>query len=564
MKDYLLVFTENVDEYNMRKQLRFYPESDIYRYELQENYDTIIEAAYDALSMGYDSFHVISMNEDWAEMDYDIKKEIRAFKEVGVIKANYGFKRFREAGQIVDNRKIATVFPYNLIPLNQKNADLSMEKSIEALLNGAKPELTLFINKNKDHNDVSIEASVKAYLSAKGGAGSPAFILPKEFDEYGNPKSTTGVSVVQDEKQLENFTNNYKVIYFKSTAGTADEPGVIASNIQGNIVSEQGVQQFKAAVDSTVKAKSQENLAGAVSKNFDEVVKQFTSQQPGNIVINYINNFVFNNCFNNNTIDITQINIGEINNTIVGDAVAQALGWESSKELNQDTPFALAQNLLGTSAKMVTNYGNYNGEMEKSAMNATASAAANAKTSIGKKAWSNANEYFSNKNDNREKKQSDAQKYMQANMGLDKEIKEFDIKIKDIDDQIAKLEKEKDSEEKQKLLANLKAKKDEYEELQTTRAANRYELVKNTINKGATQRADVTAGEKADAGKAKDLKSETSYKNLLKKVMNEYSNNEANFLSPLQNNSVALKANILKQPQQQQANQQQVNTQQNA
>lgn len=554
MKDYLLVFTENVDEYNMKKQLRFYPESDIYRYNLTENYDTIIEAAYEAKMKGYDSFHVISMSEDWAEMDFDIKKEIRVFKEVGVIKANYGFKRFKEAdAQPTQVKPIATVFPYNLIPFTGDAADLSLETSIADYLtthNKGVPAVTFYVNTNMQNKGVSIQSAIQAYLAAKNGGESSVFKIPKKFNADGVPTGLNDVIVIQTLDLLPNYLNKYEIISNISTAGTAETPGVSSSIAQGNIVSPQAISEINQNINALINAKTKESLAGKVANDFDATVKDFQEHSAGgNIVINYINNFVFNNLVNNGTIDIMNINIGEINTTIVGDAVAQALGWESSMELHKDTPYAGFQSLLGTAANMITNNGNYNGEMEKSAMKATSTAAANAKTSLGRNAWQNANEYFSNQNDNRERKQMAVQNTMKANLALDKEYKEFDIKIKEIEKQISKLESEKPSPDNEKLLANLKKKKAEYEDLQNSRIANRKEIVNNTVRKDQTKAADTLAGEKADGNKAKEIKSETSYKNLLKKVLNEVKADPNTVLGPIQSNTTLTKAEFLKQKQ---------------
>lgn len=113
--DLLVVFTKDVDEYNLNKQLKNFTESEIVKIKSGPSYEILNSMAEMAYENGYDSFHYLTESSDWAELDFEFKKEYSMFKEAGVIKGNYGKTRLVEADTQTGNPKdpLFVFFPAN-------------------------------------------------------------------------------------------------------------------------------------------------------------------------------------------------------------------------------------------------------------------------------------------------------------------------------------------------------------------------------------------------------------------------------------------------------------------
>ena len=111
--DLLVVFTKDVDKYNLKKQLRNFTESEIVEIDGYPRYEILSSMAEMAYENGYDSFHYLTESSDWAELDFEFKKEFSMFKEAGVIKGNYGRAKFTEADTRNPNEPLFVFFPAN-------------------------------------------------------------------------------------------------------------------------------------------------------------------------------------------------------------------------------------------------------------------------------------------------------------------------------------------------------------------------------------------------------------------------------------------------------------------
>jgi len=116
-KDLLVVFTKDIDEYNLNKQLKNFTESEIVRINDRPNYETLYSMAKFGFENGFNSFHYLTESSDWAELDFEFKKEFSMFNEAGVIKGNYGKARLVEADNQNQTKKINdplfVIFPAN-------------------------------------------------------------------------------------------------------------------------------------------------------------------------------------------------------------------------------------------------------------------------------------------------------------------------------------------------------------------------------------------------------------------------------------------------------------------
>lgn len=119
-KDLLVVFTKDIDEYNLNKQLKNFTESEIVRINSEPNYESLYASAKSAYETGFESFHYLTESSDWAELDFEFKKEFSMFKEAGVIKGNYGKKRLTEADnqQQIINDPLFVIFPTGFAKFN--------------------------------------------------------------------------------------------------------------------------------------------------------------------------------------------------------------------------------------------------------------------------------------------------------------------------------------------------------------------------------------------------------------------------------------------------------------
>ena len=114
-KDLLVVFTKDIDEYNLNKQLKNFTESEVVKIESEPSYEILNSMAEMAYENGYNSFHYLTESSDWAELDFEFKKEYSMFKEAGVIKGNYGKARLTEADTQAGNlnEPLFVFFPAN-------------------------------------------------------------------------------------------------------------------------------------------------------------------------------------------------------------------------------------------------------------------------------------------------------------------------------------------------------------------------------------------------------------------------------------------------------------------
>jgi hypothetical protein len=82
--DLLVVFTKGVDEYNLNKQLKNFTESEIVKINSKPNYEILNSMAEMAYENGYDSFHYLTESSDWAELDFEFKKEYSMHRKFSV------------------------------------------------------------------------------------------------------------------------------------------------------------------------------------------------------------------------------------------------------------------------------------------------------------------------------------------------------------------------------------------------------------------------------------------------------------------------------------------------
>lgn len=146
MKDFLIVFTKGVDKYNLNKQLKNFTESTIFKIDNEPDYFTLYETAKMAYERGYDSFHYLTESEDWADLDFEFKKEFYMFEEAGVIKGNYGKARLTENVQYdIEKNPMLVIFPANYAHFNGPEMKQGFAQAINSLPNKKHPNLYLIL-----------------------------------------------------------------------------------------------------------------------------------------------------------------------------------------------------------------------------------------------------------------------------------------------------------------------------------------------------------------------------------------------------------------------------------
>ena len=106
-KNFLIVFTEGKDKYNLEKQLKNFSECDIYRYNCKPDYDLLYENAKKAYEKGYESFYYLTESADWEELD----------KNTGISNGNgitYSFKENTKYYVEVQQRDGKGVYTLNI------------------------------------------------------------------------------------------------------------------------------------------------------------------------------------------------------------------------------------------------------------------------------------------------------------------------------------------------------------------------------------------------------------------------------------------------------------------
>lgn len=529
-QDYLLVFTKNADHYNMEKQLSFYTESDIYKYNVDEDYDKIVECANEAAYKGYKSFHFITMSEDWQEYDYDMKREFTQFKEVGVIKANFK-KRLYEADQNSQQqnktqqtqqpKKLGVVFPYQLVPKEGGIPKVDYLDALNKKINGRQVSKTFYI-KNKNASECSPLQYYKIfvrYFGKKGFYNNLTKNYPVENWFY--EPSTSNAIIVSDLSQLINYAKEYEII------SPLAVPGIEGQAEANCVVSEQNISNFYSVVNAEYNSVKEENLAGTVSKKFEEeVFAPLEKEHP--LVINYINGSIYNTLTNFEHLEINDFTIIN-NNTIVGDTVSQAVGWEDQKKVNQDTPFFLAQDLIGHTAKMATNYGGVNDNKRQQAADATANIALN-KVPGGEKAAN----YFNTKNDVMKRAQSVKKASIEAKLAWERDLRE----LQDKKSELTKKYKALSSEDNEEAVNEASAIESEIKNISDTidfKVKNKDSLIKNYIDKVAYKdvNKEINGTQENSKDKIKNMQSYTRYANMIKKLKSRLDNDTDSFRSLL-------------------------------
>lgn len=202
MKDYVLVFTEGADLYNLEKQLKFFPESYIFRAPCSDDYYTLENCINEALAKGYDSFHWITIREDWAELEDELNKEIKGFKELKVIPATYGKARLSEAANnnTVEIQHSIVVFPYNLLKFQGGKPKWADIKPAGKFIHGFIPlsDAKLFGAQIQQHDVNCDEAYVLAYQYADQFDRN---IKTSQFDAIWGGKNEEGAVIVDSRSE---------------------------------------------------------------------------------------------------------------------------------------------------------------------------------------------------------------------------------------------------------------------------------------------------------------------------------------------------------------------------
>ena len=327
--DLLVVFTKDVDKYNLKKQLRNFTESEIVEIDGYPRYEILSSMAEMAYENGYDSFHYLTESSDWAELDFEFKKEFSMFKEAGVIKGNYGRAKFTEADTRNPNEPLFVFFPANfarfdanekikiqflnaiksyanyepkylLLPAPQgsftnKNAGLSAGEAFELFEDIVKSDIKKLF---KPNNIRYIKLEDTSFLNGFGltPQSSPRYLGPESWTKYYS-------AAIQNIKQNYSFTPERESSYFSEYSdNNALNRNSQFSNKLSEFINDLKANSINTPLDETDKA---------IINNISNEIK--TEKQ------NYVNQ-----CFNiaiyniTNNIDIqnnTQINvnIGQIN-----------------------------------------------------------------------------------------------------------------------------------------------------------------------------------------------------------------------------------------------------------
>lgn len=143
MKDYVLVFTEGADLYNLEKQLKNFSESKIVKIDGKEDFASLDYCINEAASLGYDSFHFISSFNDWAALDESINEEYGHLIETKVVPAIF-HRKFTEAdtqnvssvitnwSQLPKAPYLISISPFNLLNFN-KNGTSEVKEKVDFL-----------------------------------------------------------------------------------------------------------------------------------------------------------------------------------------------------------------------------------------------------------------------------------------------------------------------------------------------------------------------------------------------------------------------------------------------
>lgn len=533
MKDYLVVFTEGVDKYNLEKQLKNFNESYIARYNCKPDFDLLYENAKWAYEHNYDSFHYITESLDWQELDLDFKKEFYMFESAGVIKGNYGKSKFYEADTANNQqgaspqgskpqKELLAIFPANYARFKQEVLDADFVQALNQSF--ADPSFTNKVlllpalGSQEAANDKSIGLSAgeayalfndvcknnkinvgEEYLRCGKADGTVDIISSLKF----NPQTTT---ILGPNDLVTNISRANKVL---NGAATNVNPNLNAYFASYKDSAERNLQFTKALEEYVNNLRNQvdkENL----NQNDEQIVNNVGNElktDKQKYVINCFTTAIYNQT---NNIDITNntninVHIDQINVQMGMDSLAAVtsalLDVEGNLEATQGTIYNSAIQAVRTGARQLFNVGGRQDKFYKDA--------ANAKGALSNLTGLNIDDSFEtgivNKN---QTNRNEVENRSNANAQLNKDAELSKLNIEDakkkiaiLDDKISKEtdENKKKELEKEKLNAQLQV-----EEYKKHQSANKDNGEIEKIKQQQYQRGQDSAGLKGNPNKNYD------------------------------------------------------------
>lgn len=433
-KDFLLVYTKGVDTYNMNKQLRNFTESDIFMLDQEASYYSLVTMAEEAEKRGYDSFHYISMDEDWQDLDFEFKKEFTMFKETGVIPAQFGYNRLREADAATTNQ-----LPQGLIALPfdyiQYNGDSISDKTKNAFA-----EIINFW-KGCDPN------TSKIYIPHQGKTGQIGPLpgdesyyalmdILKNSQSYGTGEYSAEMLNILDESHIlhsSNTTHEAEINKLKANPNIKKLllPGDVQQGQNGSHISYQPLGESNATdVSMAVKKVMDDNTVDQKVKD-NKTINQYCKTAEDRYLAGTINNIMYN--ITNNITNIQGVSIQIYNNCninngfqAIGNVINKIDGGAAKDQALQGTFFGAARQANKYAAKAM-----FDPETQKR----MAKTGADAASAIGAK---NAAAYFGAKGTDIDINTQNKQNEIDAKVKYDKAVKTVQDRIKQCEDALNK------------------------------------------------------------------------------------------------------------------------------